>query len=274
MNNQLYMMPGAEYCGSPMAFSNVPDLVPCTFDDVSTDPSPSPPVVRSFPPFTHPIYPFLPMLQMYASLDNQYTTYSSASTTPYNTYAPTQPTIVNSIEFTDLTQIQRDDRRRRRSNNTLHDKEAASNMRIVSHPAPKTPPAFPCITIPSSPEHLHPCATKQSPPLTQSPPPAPPRPKPRLATRLPRAQRETRPALRERTRDPRKQAPATEQKLHRPWERVHQVAAGGRGPARGAGHCLPEPGIVDRGAGGQEGKGAVVGSLRSEWWERGGVVWG
>lgn len=42
-----------------------------------------------------------------------------------------QPQIINSIEFTDLTRPQLEDRRRRRSNtNNTQDKETVSNMRI------------------------------------------------------------------------------------------------------------------------------------------------
>ena len=44
-----------------------------------------------------------------------------------------QPTIINSIEFTDLTHIQREERLRgQRRSNSAQDKEAVSNMRIVS----------------------------------------------------------------------------------------------------------------------------------------------
>ncbi|KAL9138471.1 MAG: hypothetical protein Q9175_000312 [Cornicularia normoerica] len=103
----MYMTPASDYCASPMSFPNVPELLSCSFDDVSTDPSPSPPVV-------------------YGSLNNQYNTYPSP--TSYH-YIDPQPQIVNSIEFTDLTQPQLQDRRRRRSH-TQQDKESVSNMRI------------------------------------------------------------------------------------------------------------------------------------------------
>lgn len=39
------MTPGADYCASSMSFTSVPDLVTCAYDDASTDPSPSPPLV-------------------------------------------------------------------------------------------------------------------------------------------------------------------------------------------------------------------------------------
>ena len=43
--DQMYMTPTSDYCASPIAFPNVPELLSCSFDDVSTDPSPSPPMV-------------------------------------------------------------------------------------------------------------------------------------------------------------------------------------------------------------------------------------
>ena len=75
---------------------------------------------------------------MYGSLNNRYNTYPSP--TSYPQYIDSQPQIVNSIEFTDLTQPQLEDRRRRRSN-TQQDKESVSNMRIVSltNPCSVTP---------------------------------------------------------------------------------------------------------------------------------------
>ncbi|KAL6715644.1 hypothetical protein ACLMJK_006605 [Lecanora helva] len=91
-----------------MSFAHVPDLVACAYDDVSTDPSPSPPV-------------------MYSNIDNTYTSYPHSSPLPQ--YLDSQPQIVNSIEFTDLTRPQLEDRRRRKSH-TMQDKEAISNMRI------------------------------------------------------------------------------------------------------------------------------------------------
>lgn len=106
--DQMYMTPASDYCASPMSFPNVPDLLSCSFDDVSTDPSPSPPM-------------------MYGSLNNRYNTYPSP--TSYPQFMDSQSKVVNSIEFTDLTQPQLEDRRRRRSN-TQQDKESVSNMRI------------------------------------------------------------------------------------------------------------------------------------------------
>ena len=43
--HQLYMAPRTEYCDSPMSFATVPDLMP-SYEDLSTDPSPSPPEVH------------------------------------------------------------------------------------------------------------------------------------------------------------------------------------------------------------------------------------
>lgn len=106
--DQMYMTPSSDYCASPIAYPNVPELLSCSFDDVSTDPSPSPPM-------------------MYGSLNHRYNTYPNA--TSYPQYVDSKPQIVNSIEFTDLTQPQLEDRRRRRSN-TQQDKESVSNMRI------------------------------------------------------------------------------------------------------------------------------------------------
>ncbi|KAL2052238.1 hypothetical protein ABVK25_007397 [Lepraria finkii] len=106
--DNFYMSPGNDYCASPMSFTNVPELMPCAYDDASTDPSPSPPM-------------------MYSSLDNHHHSYSSSATYPQ--YVDPQPQIINSIEFTDLTQPQIEDRRRRRSH-TTQDKESISNMRI------------------------------------------------------------------------------------------------------------------------------------------------
>ena len=127
--DQMYMTPTSDYCASPMSFPNVPELLSCSFDDVSTDPSPSPPMVSArITPSANPEYLSEP-LQMYRSLNNRYNTYPSA--TSYPQYIDPQPKIVNSIEFTDLTQPQLEDRRRRRSN-TQQDKESVSNMRIVS----------------------------------------------------------------------------------------------------------------------------------------------
>ena len=67
--------------------------------------------------------------QMYSSLNDSHHTYSSSASFPQ--YIDPQPQIINSIEFTDLTRPQMEDRRRRRSH-TTQDKESISNMRIVS----------------------------------------------------------------------------------------------------------------------------------------------
>ena len=127
----LYMQPGSDYCNSPMSFASVPDLVPCRFDDVSTDPSPSPPMVRLYRPFrlvkSQILINVIP--QMAAHFDNRFTSYPSSLTVPQ--YMETPPQIINSIEFTDLTRPQTEDRRRRKSN-TMQDKENVTNMRIVS----------------------------------------------------------------------------------------------------------------------------------------------
>ena len=130
------MTPTSDYCASPMSFPNVPELLSCSFDDVSTDPSPSPPMVSArITPSANPEYS-PELLQMYRSLNNRYNTYPSP--TSYPQYIDPQPKIVNSIEFTDLTQPQLEDRRRRRSN-TQQDKESVSNMRIVSATKPNSP---------------------------------------------------------------------------------------------------------------------------------------
>ena len=67
---------------------------------------------------------------MFSSLDQRYNTYPG--NTSYPQYTDPQPQIINSIEFTDLTRPQLEDRRRRKSN-TTQDKESVSNMRIVSY---------------------------------------------------------------------------------------------------------------------------------------------
>ena len=76
---------------------------------------------------------------MFNSLDPHYHPFDpSSSFAEYmRQQQQTQPTppssIVNSIEFTDLTQIHSEDSpRRRRRSTTARDKEAATNMRIVS----------------------------------------------------------------------------------------------------------------------------------------------
>ena len=47
--DRFYVTQGPDYCASPMSFANVPELMPCAYDDASTDPSPSPPMVSLSP---------------------------------------------------------------------------------------------------------------------------------------------------------------------------------------------------------------------------------
>ena len=131
----MYMTQADQYASSPLAYSNVPDLISCTYDD-DTDPSPSPPVV-SLPSFE----PGSPGLWA----KNPTQTYSSQFSA-YDYGSQAQPHILNSVEFTDLTQLQAEDRAQwqhsqhsqhsqsqRHSNShssTQDSKEAASNMRI------------------------------------------------------------------------------------------------------------------------------------------------
>ena len=133
--DRMYINHPESYGASPMSFASVPDLVSCTYDD-DTDPCPSPPVVShphsssiSTPADTS--YP-----QPYPTMDNyQYNPYHLTPPTSCTDYMTPQPTIVNSIEFTDLTQIQHEERLRgQRRSNAAQDKEAASNMRIVCLP--------------------------------------------------------------------------------------------------------------------------------------------
>ena len=130
------MIPTSDYCASPMSFPNVPELLSCSFDDVSTDPSPSPPMVSPRKQLLRRRYlrALTNISQMYGSLNSRYNTYPSPTSYPQYIDSPAQ--VVSSIEFTDLTQPPMEDRRRRRSN-TQQDTESVSNMRIVS--AAKTP---------------------------------------------------------------------------------------------------------------------------------------
>ena len=142
--NQLYV-PSAEYCSSPsMSYTHVPDLI-SSYDDISTDPSPSPPIVSLSTPEAHSPPADL-ALQMYSSLDSQYHPFPAPSSYPDYLQHPqtSQPAIVNSIEFTDLTKPPPEDpHRRRRRSTTAQDKEAASNMRIVSYqPFPPLKPLY------------------------------------------------------------------------------------------------------------------------------------
>lgn len=113
-----------------------------------------------------------------------------------------QAAILASVEFTDLTNPVYEDRRRRRKSTTNQDKQAISNMGIVRfRPFLTQPP--PLSSSPSNP-HSYSQPTKLTP---ASPVPAPPSPKPRLATRLPRPQRKTRPAPRNGALEPGIQVP-------------------------------------------------------------------
>ena len=75
---------------------------------------------------------------MFSTLDAQYQPYLASPAFPdyvqqHQGSATSQ--LINSIEFTDLTQVHSDDStRRRRRSTTAQDKEAATNMRIVSCP--------------------------------------------------------------------------------------------------------------------------------------------
>lgn len=77
------------------------------------------------------------MLQMFSSLDSlEYNVYAYPESVPQ--YPKPEPTMINSIEFMDLTAPQHDSQRRKRSA-TAQDKEAVSNMRIVSNPTAPSP---------------------------------------------------------------------------------------------------------------------------------------
>lgn len=134
-----------------MSFTSVPDLISCQYDD-DTDPSPTPPEVsRSRTPFPDAASSHS-LLKPYPHLDGyQYNAYPMNVPSPCSGYMTPQPTIINSIEFTDLTHIQHEERvRGQRRSTTAQDKEAASNMRIVSSPEssghlshPTVPPVEP-----------------------------------------------------------------------------------------------------------------------------------
>ena len=128
---------------------------------------------------------------MFSSLDQRYPIYPS--NTSYPQYTDSQPQIINSIEFTDLTRPQMEDRRRRKSN-TAQDKESVSNMRIVSGYAKSALSPLGLIdTAPASP-----CT------------------KPSLTACLSRAQREARSTSRTRTGRAREQTPHSKAILYRP----------------------------------------------------------
>lgn len=115
--NSMYMPQADQYSTTPISFSNVPDLISCTYDD-DTDPSPSPPVVR------RPRYPFRGNDQSLRNSPLQ--TYPSQFST-YDYSAQPQPRIVNSVEFTDLTQLHADDQARwQRSQQQSHQHQPSS----------------------------------------------------------------------------------------------------------------------------------------------------
>lgn len=116
---------------------------------------------------------------MYSSLDNlEYNLYAYPESAPQ--YIKPEPTMINSIEFMDLTVPQNDNRRRRRSA-AAQDKEAVSNMRIVSNPlslsllSPGCVPPFPLVRAPTL------MGTQRKADFFSAPTSS----KPRLATRLP-----------------------------------------------------------------------------------------
>ncbi|KAL9639519.1 MAG: hypothetical protein Q9164_000872 [Protoblastenia rupestris] len=145
--DQFYPLNAQEYCGSPLSFTNVPDLM-SSYDDLSTtDPSPSPPAVCASPRLhSHNRSLYSRNLKTFTTPNPQYNTYAHPLT--YPTYIPSQqslsrtisesqqpqqPTVITTIEFTDLTQLPNDSSQRR-SPTTQQDKDAASNMRVVSRP--------------------------------------------------------------------------------------------------------------------------------------------
>ncbi|KAL9038311.1 MAG: hypothetical protein Q9214_005329 [Letrouitia sp. 1 TL-2023] len=106
-----YAAPGTDYCASPMQFSNIPELAQSGYDETSTDSSPSPSMFySSFDNVDCSLYPNPPDTAQYLE----------------------QQAILNSIEFTDLTAPQHEDRRRRKST-TMQDKQTITNMRIVCY---------------------------------------------------------------------------------------------------------------------------------------------
>ena len=141
---------------------------------------------------------------MYASLDSQYTSYPSSGA--YPNYFEAQPQIINSIEFTDLTRPQMEDRRRNKLNST-QDKEAMSNMRIVS-----THYSLLIFII---------CAL-----LTD--PTAPSRTKSGLAACIQGAQREARPASGTRARRTREETSDPRKVIHRSRQHCCQAKARGQ----------------------------------------------
>ena len=137
---------------------------------------------------------------MLSSLDSlEYNVYGYPESLSH--YPKPEPMMINSIEFMDLTAPQHDSQRRKRSS-AAQDKEAVSNMRIVSNPNHP------------SPRHWR---------LT--PPSAPTSPKPRLATRIPRAQRKACATLGATTRRARNQASQAHQIVHRSRQHARSAEA-------------------------------------------------
>lgn len=178
---------------------------------------------------------------MFASLDNlEYSLYAYPESAPQ--YPKPEPPLINTIEFMDLTAPQHDSRRRRRSN-TAQDKEAVSNMRIVSavpsrifylsfflssartHSSP-SPPFFSLSfsPLPPSSQTLASCTKSLLSAASSSA-------KPCLPARLPRTQRKTRAAPGATTRGPRNQAPRPDQILRRPGQHPRPAQAGSQDPA-------------------------------------------
>lgn len=94
----------------------------------------------------------------YSSLNNHYQAFTNGATYPdyFSQQTRPQPSIANSIEFTDLTRIQAEDtHRRRRRSTTAQDKEAATNMRIVSQPISSRYPNTTCMVACLLGEALH-----------------------------------------------------------------------------------------------------------------------
>ena len=136
--------------------------------------------------------------QAYTSLNNQYQAFNNGATYPeyFGQQTTPQPSIANSIEFTDLTRIQAEDsHRRRRRSTTAQDKEAATNMRIVSQPISFRVPEYNLHGRPSRGGGFANCTCKA---LKLTPHTASPSPEPSVSKGFPRAQGKTRPASRAR----------------------------------------------------------------------------
>ncbi|KAL9608580.1 MAG: hypothetical protein Q9167_006600 [Letrouitia subvulpina] len=121
-----YAASGTDYCASPMQFSSIPELAQSGYDETSTDSSPSPSMVSHFDPYDVNL-PTHPNRQFYSSFDN--VDCGLYPNPPDTAQYLEQQAILNSIEFTDLTAPQHEDRRRRKST-TMQDKQTITNMRI------------------------------------------------------------------------------------------------------------------------------------------------